>query len=94
MLVLLIGTSCDNQPDHYLQSLKNYQEELYFKDKEIARMDSLINAYEEYYISTEELLDSLGIFNNHPILKTDAGAQYLGDKYLLDNLYNSTVQCK
>lgn len=45
-----------------------------------------IKAYKEYYIAAETLLDSLGIYNDVPILDSDVGVDYLDKKMLVDQL--------
>lgn len=46
-----------------------------------------IEYYENYYIATETLLDSLGVDCDNSIFETDAGAEYLECKYIVDSLY-------
>ena len=48
-----------------------------------------IEYYEDYYIATETLLDSLGIDCDDPIFKTDAGNKYLINKYNVDLVFHS-----
>ena len=48
-----------------------------------------IEYYENYYIATETLLDSLGIDCDDPIFKTDAGNKYLINKYNVDLVFHS-----
>lgn len=50
---------------------------------------SNIEYYENYYIATETLLDSLGIDCDDPIFKTDAGNKYLINKYNIDSVFHS-----
>ena len=50
---------------------------------------SNIEYYENYYIATETLLDSLGIDCDDPIFKTDAGNKYLINKYNVDLVFHS-----
>lgn len=50
---------------------------------------SNIEYYENYYIATETLLDSLGIDCDDPIFKTDAGNKYLINKYNVDSVFHS-----
>lgn len=45
-----------------------------------------IKAYKEYYSSTETLIDSLGIYCDHPVMETDAGTNYLIGKSRVDRL--------
>lgn len=48
-----------------------------------------IEYYENYYIATETLLDSLGIDCDDSIFETDAGAEYLIHKYNVDSVFHS-----
>ena len=48
-----------------------------------------IEYYENYYIATETLLDSLGVDCDDPIFETDAGAEYLIHKYNVDSVFHS-----
>lgn len=48
--------------------------------------DAQIKAYKEYYIAAETLLDSLGIYNDVPILDSDVGVNYLDKKMIVDQL--------
>ena len=48
-----------------------------------------IKCYENYYLATETLLDSLGIDCDDPIFKTDAGNKYLINKYNVDLVFHS-----
>lgn len=50
---------------------------------------SNIEYYENYYIATETLLDSLGIDCDDPIFKTDVGNKYLINKYNVDLVFHS-----
>ena len=50
---------------------------------------SNIEYYENYYIATETLLDSLGIDCDDSIFKTDAGNKYLINKYNVDLVFHS-----
>lgn len=52
----------------------------------IVTEDAQIKAYKEYYIATETLLDSLGIYNDVPILDSDVGVNYLDKKMTVDQL--------
>ena len=46
-----------------------------------------ISAYEDYYLHTETLLDSLYIDGDNSIMESDAGAEYLNYKWEVDSLY-------
>lgn len=48
-----------------------------------------IEYYENYYIATETLLDSLGVDCDDSIFETDAGAEYLIHKYNVDSVFHS-----
>ena len=48
-----------------------------------------IEYYENYYIATETLLDSLGVDCDNSIFKTDAGSEYLIHKYKVDSVFHS-----
>ena len=50
---------------------------------------SNIEYYENYYIATETLLDSLGIDCDDPIFKTDAGNKYRINKYNVELVFHS-----
>ena len=50
---------------------------------------SNIEYYENYYIATETLLDSLGVDCDNSIFETDAGAEYLIHKYNVDSVFHS-----
>ena len=50
---------------------------------------SNIEYYENYYIATETLLDSLGVDCDDSIFETDAGAEYLIHKYNVDSVFHS-----
>jgi hypothetical protein len=61
--------------------------------KDQAKQNKIIEAYEEYYISAETLLDSLDETRNLNLMDTDLcseyGAEYLHFKHLVDSLTNS-----
>ena len=48
-----------------------------------------IEYYENYYIATQTLLDSLGVDCDNSIFETDAGAEYLIHKYNVDSVFHS-----
>ena len=48
-----------------------------------------IEYYENYYIATETLIDSLGVDCDNSIFETDAGAEYLIHKYNVDSVFHS-----
>jgi hypothetical protein len=61
--------------------------------KDRVRQNKIIEAYREYYISAETLLDSLDETRNLNLMDTDLcseyGAEYLHFKHLVDSLTNS-----
>lgn len=46
-----------------------------------------ISAYEDYYLHTETLLDSLYIDGDSPVMESGAGAEYLNYKWNIDSIY-------
>ena len=53
------------------------------------KYQSDIEYYENYYTTTETLLDSLGIECDDSIFKTKAGADYLIQKGKIDSIYQN-----
>ena len=53
------------------------------------KYQSDIEYYKNYYISTETLLDSLGVECDDSIFKTKAGADYLIQKGKIDSIYQN-----
>lgn len=47
-----------------------------------------LDAYRQYYINTETMLDSLGVDADSPYLETDYGSNYLDSKAKIDSIYN------
>ena len=47
-----------------------------------------LNAFNDYYIATEKLLDSLYVYENDSIFKTEVGLNYIKCKNLVDSLVN------
>lgn len=45
-----------------------------------------LDAYRDYYLSVEHMLDAAGINNDSPVIETDAGSDYLQFKYIVDSL--------
>lgn len=96
-LIIGLNSSCkpsfdgENQSYQMLEAAKdslwNQEQKLNQQAKLIAEQEELIKLFENYYNSTEDLLDSLPI-NPDTDLETDAGAQYLEDRYNLNQLYN------
>ena len=53
------------------------------------KYQSDIEYYENYYTTTETLLDSLGVECDDSIFKTKAGADYLIQKGKIDSIYQN-----
>lgn len=68
-------------------SVWNQKQRLNQQAKLIEEQAKLIKLFDNYYHSTEELLDSVHI-DPDTDLETDAGAQYLVDKYHLNQIFN------
>ena len=68
-------------------SVWNQKQRLEQQAKIIKEQAMLIKLFDNYYHSTEELLDSLHI-DPDTDLETDAGAQYLEDRYQLNKKFN------
>lgn len=66
---------------------ENQKQRLEQQAKLIEEQAMLIKLFDNYYHSTEELLDSIHI-DPDTDLETDAGAQYLEDRYNLNQLFN------
>ena len=47
-----------------------------------------LNAFNDYYIATEKLLDSLYVYENNSIFETEVGLNYIKYKNLVDSLVN------
>ena len=47
-----------------------------------------LNAFNNYYIATEKLLDSLSVYENDSIFETEVGLNYIKCKNLVDSLVN------
>ena len=65
----------------------NQKQKLQQQAKLIYEQAKLIKLFDKYYHSTEELLDSVHI-DQDTDLETDAGAQYLEDRYNLNKKFN------
>lgn len=50
---------------------------------ELLKYVNLTNKFYNHYLKTEELLDSINIWENHPIFKTCTGRQYLESDSIL-----------
>ena len=81
-LVMGLSSSCKQSPEG-----ENQKQRLEQQAKLIEEQAMLIKLFDNYYHSTEELLDSLHIDPDKD-LETDAGAQYLEDRYNLNQLFN------
>lgn len=91
-LLLTLGacTSCKPATDtekNLYKMLVMARDSVYNQKRVIQAQAELIKRFDNYYHSTEELLDSLHI-DPDTDLETDAGAQYLEDRYLLNQLFN------
>ena len=82
-LVMGLSLSCKQS----LEGEKQTYQMLEQQAKIIKEQAMLIKLFDNYYHSTEELLDSLHI-DPDTDLETDAGAQYLEDRYNLNQLFN------
>ena len=47
-----------------------------------------LNAFNDYYIATEKLLDSLYVYENNSIFETEVGLNYIKCNNLVDSLVN------
>ena len=64
-------------------------------EEKLIGTNSKIENYQNYYNATEELLDSIGIDADSPILESDAGAHYLNVKAIIDGeQYNQRCTVK
>lgn len=75
VLVMLFMTSCSNS------RREQHKEDL----TTIQKQNVLIDKYAQYYISTEHMLDSLGVMGDHEIFMRGPGIEYLDSKEDLDN---------
>ena len=81
-LVMGFSSSCKQSPEG-----ENQKQRLEQQAKLIEEQAMIIKLFDNYYHSTEELLDSIHIDPDKD-LETDAGAQYLEDRYQLNKLFN------
>ena len=79
-LVMGFSSSCKPTSEGEKQRLEQ-------QAKIIKEQAMIIKLFDNYYHSTEELLDSLHI-DSDTDLETDAGAQYLEDRYQLNKKFN------
>lgn len=96
-LVIGLSSSCKPTPEREKQTYQmlvaardtvwNQKQKLNQQAKLIEEQAKLIKLFDNYYHSTEELLDSLHI-DPDTDLETDAGAQYLENKYRLNKKFN------
>lgn len=96
-LVMGLSSSCKPTPEGEKQTYQmlvaardtvwNQKQRLEQQAKVIKEQAMLIKLFDNYYHSTEELLDSLHI-DPDTDLETDAGAQYLEDRYKLNKKFN------
>lgn len=82
-LVMGLSSSCKQSPEGNKQTYQMLEQQA----KIIKEQAMLIKLFDNYYHSNEELLDSLHIDPDKD-LETDAGAQYLEDRYNLNQLFN------
>ena len=82
-LVMGLSSSCKPTPEGNKQTYQMLEQQA----KIIKEQAMLIKLFDNYYRSTEELLDSLHI-DPDTDLETDAGAQYLEDRYQLNKKFN------
>ena len=82
-LVMGLSSSCKQSPEGERQTYQRLEQQA----KIIKEQAMLIKLFDNYYHSTEELLDSLHI-DPDTDLETDAGAQYLEDRYQLNKKFN------
>ena len=81
-LVMGFSSSCKQSPEG-----ENQKQRLEQQAKLIEEQAMIIKLFDNYYHSTEELLDSIHIDPDKD-LETDAGAQYLEDRYQLNKKFN------
>lgn len=96
-LVMGLNSSCKPSTDGESQtyqmivaardSVWNQKQRLNQQARIIEEQAKLIKLFDNYYHSTEKLLDSIHI-DPDTDLETDAGAQYLEDRYNLNQLFN------
>lgn len=96
-LVMGLSSSCKPSTDGESQtyqmlvaardSVWNQKQRLNQQARIIEEQAKLIKLFDNYYHSTEELLDSIHI-DPDTDLETDAGAQYLEDRYQLNKKFN------
>ena len=79
---LVMGFSSSRKP-----TPEGEKQRLEQQAKIIKEQAMIIKLFDNYYHSTEELLDSIHIDQDKD-LETDAGAQYLEDRYNLNQLFN------
>ena len=82
-LVMGLSSSCKPTPEGNKQTYQMLEQQA----KIIKEQAMLIKLFDNYYHSTEELLDFLHI-DPDTDLETDAGAQYLEDRYQLNKKFN------
>ena len=83
LLVMGLSSSCKPTPEGNKQTYQMLEQQA----KIIKEQAMLIKLFDNYYYSTEELLDFLHI-DPDTDLETDAGAQYLEDRYQLNKKFN------
>lgn len=92
VIALVIGATSSCKPateseKELYKMLVQARDSVYHQKKVIREQAELIKAFDDYYHSTEELLDSLQV-DLDTDLETDEGVQYLDDKMQLNELFN------
>lgn len=89
----------NNNKNWYIQDLTQEDIDTLVNDNEMLndRLNMAIrqlDAYRDYYLSVEHLLDAAGIDADSPVIETDAGSDYLKFKYVVDSLeeHNKSAQ--
>ena len=89
-LVIGLSLSCKQSQEgerQTYQMLVAARDSVWNQKQRMEQQAMLIKLFDNYYHSTEELLDSLHI-DQDTDLETDAGAQYLEDRYQLNKKFN------
>ena len=89
-LVMGLSLSCKQSPEgerQTYQMLVAARDSVWNQKQRLEQQAILIKLFDNYYHSTEELLDFLHI-DPDTDLETDAGAQYLEDRYQLNKKFN------
>ena len=94
-IFLILGssiTSCttNSKEASLYWMLKSSRDSLRYYKAISNQMQRDLHTYEVYRESTERLLDSIGIYEDAPILETNAGQNYLDAVEQLQNTQSST----